>query len=228
MDGRPMNFYYFCSVNFFDFLLPQLQGNFVRILLYEKHLDMKKIFILLTVSLLSVSIGLAQQYAPWDSTQGPLNFNTLTAPYVRLTHGTGSSPWPPEINQAGINQSGSYVSHKLITTQGNDPCRCYGLGNNNGAPYVHEANLPPDWTMNTSLPPLDTAVMVGCNDCSSSCLCTKHSQIEYWFYPTVENSTLLVMFTFAEEDVSSHCAYGSSGTKTRSSTSRCWTGRPTS
>ena len=172
---------------------------------------MKKIFILLTISLLAISIGYAQ-YTAWDSTQGPLNFNTLTAPYVRLTHGSSSSPWPPDINAVGINSNGSYVSHKLITTQGNDPCRCYGLGNNNSAPYVHETNLPPDWSMNTSLPPLDTAVMVGCNNCSQNCLCTNHSQIEYWFYPTVENSTLLVMFTFAEEDVTSHCAYGS-GTK---------------
>jgi len=173
---------------------------------------MKKLCTLLIISILTIAVSFAQ-YTPWDSTQGPLNFNTLTAPYVKLTHGSGSSPWPPTISSSGVNQSGSYVSHKLVTSNSPDPCRCYGLGANNGAPYVHENNLPPDWTMNTSLPPLDTAVMVGCNNCSQSCLCTNHSQIEYWFYPTKELSTLLVMFTFAEEDVSSHCAYGSSTTK---------------
>ena len=174
---------------------------------------MKKIFILLTISLLAISIGYAQ-YAPWDSTQGPLNFNTITAPYSKCTHST-SLDWsgdaePPAITTNGIYQN---VSHKLVTTNGPDPCRCFGLGLNNGAPYQHENKLPPDWSMNANLPPLDTVVMVGCNDCSGSCQCTKHAQMEYWFYPTVANSTLLVMFTFAEEDVTSHCAYCTNTTR---------------
>lgn len=175
---------------------------------------MKKIFILLTISLLTVSIGFAQQYVPWDSTQGPLNFNTITAPYSKCTHST-SLDWsgdaePPAITTSGIYQN---VSHKLVTVNGPDPCRCYGLGTNNSAPYTHENKLPPDWSMNPQLPPLDTVVMIGCNDCSSSCQCTNHAQMEYWFYPTVANSTLLVMFTFAEEDVTSHCAYCSNTTR---------------
>ena len=174
---------------------------------------MKKIFILLTISLLAISIGYAQ-YAPWDSTQGPLNFNTITAPYSKCTHST-SLDWsgdaePPAITTNGIYQN---VSHKLVTTNGPDPCRCFGLGLNNGAPYQHENKLPPDWSMNANLPPLDTVVMVGCNDCSGSCQCTKHAQMEYWFYPTLANSTLLVMFTFAEEDVTSHCAYCTNTTR---------------
>ena len=167
---------------------------------------MKKAYIILIISLLVSTAIMAQTYAPWTPDQGPLNFNTISAPYVKLTHGNSTSPWPSPITSPGPNVSGSYTTHKLVTNNNPDPCRCYGLGSNNGAPYVHEGNLPPDWSMNNSLPPLDTVVMLGCNDCSSSCGCTHNAQIEYWFYPQEDLSTLLVMFTFAEEDVSSHCA----------------------
>ena len=181
-----------------------------KISLYQKNcLIMKKIFAL-TVCVLACLTGIAQTYAPWDSTQGPLNFNTLSAPYVKCTYRTGS--WtggqdPPEITTPGINQSSGRVSHRLITTNSTDNCRCFGRGDNNTAPYIHMDMLPPDWSMNTQLPPQDTVIMLGCNSCSSGCaVCTDHAQIEYWFYPTVEQNTLLVMFSFAEEDVSNHCA----------------------
>ena len=170
---------------------------------------MKKIFGL-TVFVLFCLIGTAQ-YAPWDSSQGPLNFNTLTAPYVKCTYRTNS--WttgqdPPPITTSGIYQSNGRKSHKLITTDGMDPCRCFGTGPNNTAPFQTMPILPPDWSMDETLPHQDTVIMLGCNECSSGCdVCCDHAQIEYWFYPTVEQNTLLVMFSFAEEDVSSHCAF---------------------
>lgn len=174
---------------------------------------MKKAYLSLIISILTSITLFAQTYAPWTPDQGELDFNTLTAPYVQCKYGSSTNPWPSNISTIGINTSGGHVSHKLITNNNADPCRCYGLGPNNTAPFIHENNLPPDWSMNNSLPPLNTAVMVGCNDCSGGCaVCTDHSQIEYWFYPQEGNSTLLVMFTFAEEDVTTHCAYGT-GTK---------------
>ena len=169
---------------------------------------MKNTCILLAISLL-LSLTASAQYTPWDSTQGALNFNTISAPYVKITHGSSTNPWPSVINTPGPNQANGHTTHKLITTQATDPCRCYG----NVAGTPHDNVLPPDWSMSYNLPHLDTVVMLGCNDCSGSCECTRHAQIEYWFYPEVANSTLLFMFTFAEEDVSSHVAYGGSNTK---------------
>lgn len=168
---------------------------------------MKKFYTLLIISVLSTSGSLFAQYAPWQPSQGPLNFNTISAPYVKCTYST-SLEWsgdnePPAITSPGINQSNGRVSHRIVTTNGNDPCRCESLGGSN---YYHEPILPPSWNMDWNNPQ-DTVVMLGCNDCSSGCaVCNDHSQIEYWFYPQEGNSTLLVMFTFAEEDVTTHNA----------------------
>jgi gliding motility-associated-like protein len=174
---------------------------------------MKKTIPFLIISLLTVTFGFSQTYQPWHEATGGPNFNTISAPYVKCTYST-SMNWsgdsePPLCTTPGINQSSGRVSHRLVTVDGVDPCRCAGLGINNSAPYFHENILPPDWSMDNNLPSQDTVVMLGCNDCSSGCaVCTEHAQIEYWFYPTEENSTLLVMFTFAEEDAP-HNAYGS-------------------
>jgi hypothetical protein len=178
---------------------------------------MKKTIPFLIISLLTVTFGFSQTYQPWHEATGGPNFNTISAPYVKCTYST-SLDWtgdaePPLCTTPGINLNNGRVSHKLVTVDGVDPCRCAGLGQNNSAPYFHENILPPDWSMDNNLPSQDTVVMLGCNDCSSGCaVCTEHAQIEYWFYPTVENSTLLVMFTFAEEDVLYHSAYGTGAT----------------
>ena len=149
---------------------------------------MKKIYTL-TICVLIFTIGTAQTYAPWEPSQGPLNFMTLDVPnhpYIQINEGSG------------IAMSGDRISHKLITTPETDPCRCYNVGNN----YYHENYLLPSWSGNQTQ---DTVIMIGCNDCSSGCsICTWSSQIEYWFYPQMEESTLIVMFSFAEEDVTYH------------------------
>ena len=46
--------------------------------------------------------------------------------------------------------------------------------------------------------------MLGCQQNSGDCHI--NTQIEYWFYPQEDNSTLLVYFSFAEEDVTHHNA----------------------
>ena len=162
---------------------------------------MKKLY-LLALCVLGCMIGSTQNYAPWTPDQGPLNFMTLDVqnhPYVRLStnHGSGQDNYE---NYPGIYSYGGRTSHKLITSPSNDPCRCFQVGNT----YQHESYLLPSWS---GIPGehQDTVIMIGCNDCSDGCApCSGNSQIEYWFYPQVEKSTLLVMFSFASEDVLYH------------------------
>ena len=164
---------------------------------------MKKIFIL-TVCVLVCLTG-AAQYAPWEPSQGPLNFNTLDYQnnhYIKVNYTPYTGSYSSYTQNSGIGTSGSYTTHKLITTQGFDPCRCFTA---DGTNYIHEQLLPQSWSGEAGQT-LDTIIMLGCNNCTSSCFCTGNSQIEYWFYPQPEESTLLVYFSFAEEDVSSHSA----------------------
>jgi len=161
---------------------------------------MKKIFALTTCVLICLTC--AAQYAPWTPAQGPLNFMTLdyqNHPYVKLStnHGSGQDNYE---SYPGIYSYGNRTSHKLVTTPSNDPCRCFQVGNT----YQHESYLLPSWS---GIPGehQDTVIMIGCNDCSDGCdVCTGNSQIEYWFYPQEDESTLLVYFSFAEEDVDYH------------------------
>lgn len=124
---------------------------------------------------------------------GPLTFNTLgdqQHPYVQCTYGSSyQNPTNP-----GILGSGNVSSHAIITTDGPDPCRCYSI---NGQAYVHENYLPPFWNMDYT-DHLDTAIRVGCGTGNS--ICYKASQIEYWFYPEKENSTLMVLSSFAMQN----------------------------
>lgn len=164
---------------------------------------MKRILLSLFVGVLTVFVGQAQ-YAPWTPDQGPLNFMTLDYQnhhYIKVNYTPTSGSYSNYEQNTGIGQSGNYVTHKLITTQGVDPCRCFQSGNS----YPHVNYLPESWS---GVPgeTMDTIIMIGCNNCSNSCFCTGNSQIEYWFYPQRENSTLLVYFSFAEEDVSYHSA----------------------
>ena len=120
-------------------------------------------------------------------------------PYVKLStnHGSGQDNYE---SYPGIYSYGNRTSHKLVTTPSNDPCRCFQVGNT----YQHESYLLPSWS---GIPGehQDTVIMIGCNDCSDGCdVCTGNSQIEYWFYPQEDESTLLVYFSFAEEDVDYH------------------------
>ena len=153
--------------------------------------NMKKLYAL-TVCVLLCLAGSAQTYAPWEPSQGPLNFMTLDVqnhPYIRVSYN----------NTQGILGYGTQSSHQLITSQATDTCRCLQVGTN----YVHENYLPQSWS---GIPgeTLDTVIRLGCSDNSNTCRI--NSQIEYWFYPQVGESTLLVYFSFAEEDVPYHSA----------------------
>lgn len=134
-------------------------------------------------------------YAPWTPSMGPLNFNTLgdaQHPYAQCKYGSSYNN-PTSI---GINGSGNSSSHAILTQNIDDPCRCYQVGNN----YIHEKYLPIDWDGNPGSHQ-DTAIRIGCGNSNS--ICNKASQIEYWFYPQIEESTLLVMFSFAIQNVNS-------------------------
>lgn len=160
---------------------------------------MKKIFNLLVISLLTVTFccGQTYQYQPWrpDMNMGPLYFNTLgdqQHPYVQCKYGSSyNNP-----TSVGIQGSGTTASHALITSNAPDPCRCFTV--NGGASYIHENYLPPLWNGDQTQH-LDTAIRIGCGTSNSTC--NKAAQIEYWFYPEDSLSTLLVMFTFAIQNV---------------------------
>ena len=152
---------------------------------------MKKIYTL-TLCILIFIAGSAQTYVPWEPSQGPLNFMTLDVqshPYVKLSYNSTQ----------GVHGYGTQASHQLITSQASDTCRCLLVGNT----FLYENYLPQDWS---GIPGdiLDTVIRLGCSENSNNCRI--NSQIEYWFYPQVGESTLLVYFSFAEEDVPYHSA----------------------
>lgn len=126
---------------------------------------------------------------------GPLNFNTLgdaQHPYAQCKYGSSyNNP-----TTTGINGSGNASSHAIVTSNTADPCRCYSVGSN----YIHENYLPIDWD---GVPGShqDTIIRIGCG--TNNSICYKASQIEYWFYPEDSLSTLLVMFSFAIQNVNS-------------------------
>lgn len=162
---------------------------------------MKKLYAL-TVCVLFCLAGSAQTYAPWEPSQGPLNFMTLDVqnhPYIRLSHNNNGQIDDYDSQEGIANYGGERISHRLITTSQTDPCRCYQIGNL----YPHEDYLLPSWSGDGETQ--DTVVMLGCNVCSGGCSpCSGNSQIEYWFYPQEEKSTLLVLFSFALENVIFH------------------------
>ena len=134
-------------------------------------------------------------YAPWQPSMGPLNFNTLgdaQHPYAQCKYGSSYNN-PTSI---GIQGSGNSASHAIITQYIDDPCRCYQVGSS----YIHEKYLPIDWS-GTPGSHQDTAIRIGCGTSNSTC--NKAAQIEYWFYPEDSLSTLLVMFSFAIQNVNS-------------------------
>ena len=134
-------------------------------------------------------------YQAWQPYMGPLNFNTLgdaQHPYAQCKYGSSYNN-PTSI---GINGSGTTASHAIITQNIDDPCRCYQVGNS----YIHEKYLPIGWD-GTPNSHQDTAIRIGCGTGNS--ICNKAAQIEYWFYPERDASTLLVMFSFAIQNVNS-------------------------
>ena len=158
---------------------------------------MKKIFNLLIITVLTTvfCFGQGYNYQPWTPAMGDLNFNTLgdaQHPYAQCKYGSSYNN-PTTI---GIQGSGNTASHAIITSNTPDPCRCYQVGSN----YVHENYLPPTWDFNPNAHQ-DTAIRIGCGTSNSNC--NKAAQIEYWFYPEKEKSTLLVMFSFAIQNVQS-------------------------
>ena len=170
---------------------------------------MKKIFSLLVISILATAFcfGQGYTYQAWrpDMNMGPLNFNTLgdaQHPYVQTKYGSSYQ----NATSIGINGAGTSASHAIITSNASDPCRCYTL--NNGASYIHENYLPPQWDMDFSSGHQDTVIRVGCGTSNSNCY--KASQIEYWFYPEDSLGTLLVMFSFALQNccTPSTCSHG--------------------
>lgn len=157
---------------------------------------MKKIYILLTISILTtICFGQGYNYQAWQPSMGPLDFNTLgdaQHPYAQCKYGSSYNN-PTSI---GINGSGSSSSHAIITTNTADPCRCYQVGNQ----YIHENYLPQAWS-GTPGEYQEAAIRIGCGNSNSTC--NKAAQIEYWFYPEDTLSTLLVMFSFAIQNVNS-------------------------
>lgn len=149
---------------------------------------------------------MAQNYAPWEPSQGPLNFMTLDAPYVKCKSGLSSSTTSDDYNsQAAVIGTGALTTHQIVTVQSADPCRCFNV---TGSSYLKDSVLPYLW-MDTSLVRLSSVIRLGCTACNSgvsSCICSRNSEIEYWFYPQVDSSTLLVYFTFAEDDITYHTA----------------------
>ena len=161
---------------------------------------MKKIFILLAISILTTAIcfGQSYQYQPWrpDMNMGPLNFNTLgdaNHPYVQMKKSSNyTNPNQVIYTPDGYGNSSS---HAVITSNSPDPCRCYTLSTGGSSPsYIHENYLPPLWNGDQTQH-LDTAIRIGCG--TSNSVCNHAAQIEYWFYPVDSLSTLLVMFSFA-------------------------------
>jgi len=149
-------------------------------------------------------------YTPWRETDvlpngnpQPLDFMTLgdaNHKYVRCRYGNSARNWTQNVGTTG---TGLGASHLLITTQSEDPCRCYLNGTNpNGTPrYTHEKVIPRSWDGDPTHYQ-ESVIRLGCYQHSGACM---HSQeIEYWFYPPKDSSTLLVYFTFAQENVSSH------------------------
>lgn len=160
---------------------------------------MKKIFVVIACVFIFLT-GMAQQPIPWDSTQGPLNFMTLDAPYVKCRSGSS----PTDYNSQPPVLTGDRTTHKIITTQSQDPCRCFRVGSN----YNHENVLPPSWSGDPNQT-LSSVIRLGCTACNSgagSCVCSRNSEIEYYFYPQVDSCMLLVYFTFAEDDIDYHYA----------------------
>ncbi len=164
---------------------------------------MKKISLLISF-VIAVVVCFAQgyTYTAWQPSMGPLTFNTLgdaQHPYVRCRAssnwtidpaGTGNIVTPS--NMSVQNPANSATTHAIITSNMEDPCRCYQLGNI----YLRERYLPPSWNGSYEVDDLqDTVIRIGCG--TSNNTCNKASQIEYWLYPEEENSTLLVLFSFS-------------------------------
>lgn len=151
---------------------------------------------------MAVAVCFAQGYTyqPWTPSMGPLTFNTFgdaQHPYVQCK--TSSNYQNPTTivtpsNTADMNPSTSTTSHSLITSNTDDPCRCFKVGGS----YPHEKYLPIGWD---GVPGShqDTAIRIGCG--RENATCRHASQIEYWFYPQPDESTLLVMFSFAIQHV---------------------------
>lgn len=162
---------------------------------------MKRFFLsVVAIILLAISVY-GQAYQAWkpNSGMGPLTFNRISGPYVKTTYtsGYGGSTQTGTTTYTGYGSSETFYSHQLITTQGEDPCRCIQMGTS----YNYQQNLFPSWS---GIPGeyMDTVVKIGCNGSS----CTQDYTIEYWFYPQPEESLLLVYFTFAEQNAGNHAA----------------------
>ena len=171
---------------------------------------MKKLFYFLLITgilsfmLTTISESKAQTgytYTPWHETDllpngqpQPLDFMTLgdqNHKYVRCRYGNNGRDYTTNM---GVGGTGLGASHYIITSQSPDPCRCYQ--SNNG--YIHENFLPPSWDGDASNHQ-DKVIRVGCYQHSGQCM--KSQEIEYWFFPPKDSSTLLVYFSFAQENV---------------------------
>ena len=180
-------------------------------------MDMKKLYLTLLIAsafgfMLSfvpeVTAQTGYNYQPWRETDvlpngqpRPLDFMTLgdqNHTYVRCRYGNSGRNWDQNMGTTG---SGNYASHLLISSQSDDPCRCFNAGSSTNPIWKHEKVIPRSWDGNPDHYQ-DKVIRIGCYQHSGACM---HSQeIEYWFYPPKDSSTLLVYFTFAQENVSSH------------------------
>lgn len=159
---------------------------------------MKKLYAL-TVCVLFCLASSAQPsyYQPWDSATatGPLNFMTLDVqnhPYIWLSYNELYNV----DNFTNSTAPGPNAHHQLRTTDGPDPCRCYSIIGNT---YVHENYLPTPYLITKpDGSPVDTVIQLGSTSLNNN------TQIEYWFYPTVNESVLLVCPSFSAENITSH------------------------
>ena len=167
------------------------------------HLMFAGVLVLLLSFLVEVKAQTGYTYTPWRETDQingqrvPLDFMTLgdqDHKYVRCRYGTSGRDYN---THNGTTGTGLSASHLIITQGGSDPCRCY----QSGSQYIHEDFLPPSWD-GIAGHTQDRVIRIGCYQHSGACM---HSQeIEYWFYPPKDSSTLLVYFSFAQENVTSH------------------------
>lgn len=170
-----------------------------------------KNFYALTVCILICLAGMAQNYTyqAWVPSMGPLTFNTLGDDHHPWVQCKTSNSWnnPTNIvypsNTSISNPSSSATSHAIITSNQEDPCRCYSLGQTT---YPHDRYLPPSWNLDYNNLQ-DTVIRIGCGSANSTC--NRAAQIEYWFYPEEKNNTLLVMFSFASINACGNwCSHG--------------------
>lgn len=174
-------------------------------------------FVAVCACALLLSIGLETKaqnytYTPWRQTDSlpngeprPMDFMTLgdaNHTYVRKAYGSYQDYGQTNgaYNQGNPISHSHYIYDRSNTNNGTmlDPCECFNVAPpGQPANYVHEKILPPSWS-GVLGEVQDKVVRLGCYNLSET-QCKKAQEIEYWFYPPKDSSTLLVYFSFCQE-----------------------------